>query len=176
MKKTKHLDDNQIIAALIDENGLNGLLRRHLSECPTCRGQKEQLQAGLAQFGKISRDSIPLTYRRPELIDNRARGISRNWKFAPALAFIAAAVLLAFFLTPIAVDKDKIFTRKVVYQEMLRDQKFMAEVKTLEENPLPGFYVDISGPDEAKPNAATPGPGAKNNVKPTPEKNGSRNA
>jgi hypothetical protein len=57
------------------------------------------------------------------------------------------------------VNRDRVFSKAVVYREMLQDQKFMAEVQSLEENPLPSFYRDISGPALQKPDA--PGPGAE---------------
>ncbi|MDR3555876.1 MAG: hypothetical protein P4L55_14055 [Syntrophobacteraceae bacterium] len=175
MKKISHLDDSQIIEALINEEGRDGVLRRHLSECSACRAQKEGLQASLAQFGEISRGRIPLSYRKPKFIDKNAGARVRAWRIHPALAVCAALALLVLFLTPLAIERDKLFTKAVVYREMLQDQKFMAEIRNLEENPLPGFYVDISGRGAEKPDSAAPGPGAKKDVVPAP-KSGSRNA
>ena len=175
VKKISHLDDNQIIEAVIDEEGLNGLLRRHLSECPACRAQKEMLQARLARFGEISRGKIPLGYRKPKLIEMNAGEMAKAWTIHPALAICAALAVLALFLTPIVINRDNLFTKSVVYREMLQDEKFMAEVRSLEENPLPSFSVDISGPGSNGPNIASPGHSANNDVSPAP-KHGSRNA
>jgi hypothetical protein len=175
VKKISHLDDNQIIEAVINEEGLDGMLRRHLSECSACRAQKEGLQTSLAQFGEISRGHTPLNYRKPKLTDKKAGSMVRAWRIHPALAVCAALALLVLLLSPLAIERDKLFTKEVVYREMLQDQKFMAEIRNLEENPLPGFYVDISGRGAENPDSAAPGPGAKKDVVPAP-KSGSRNA
>ena len=45
-KKIGHLDEQQIIEAVIDEKGLDAGLRRHLFECPSCHAEKEALRAG----------------------------------------------------------------------------------------------------------------------------------
>ena len=166
VKKISHLDDNQIIEAVIDESGLEGLLRRHLSECNACRAQKEELQARLARFGEISRVTIPVDFRKPRLVEKSAGAMAKAWRSHPALAVCAALTLLVLFLGPMALNRDKLFTKTVVYREMLQDEKFMSEVRSLEENPLPGFYVDISGHGSEKPETASPGPGAKNDVGP----------
>ncbi|MDR3567240.1 MAG: hypothetical protein P4L43_04355 [Syntrophobacteraceae bacterium] len=176
MKKIRHLDDNQIVEAAIDEIGLDGLLRRHLSECTACRAQKEELQAGLARFAEFSRGEIPLDFRKPKLAAEKSGGGMVNvWRIHPVLSLCAALSVLVLFLTPIVINRDKIFTKRVVYREMLQDEKFMAEVRNLEDDPLPGFYVDISGPGSHKPNVESAKPGAKNDVRPAP-KVGLRNA
>jgi hypothetical protein len=175
VKKISHLDDNQVIAAVMDENGLDGLLRRHLSECPACRAQKEELQDRLARFGEISRGEIPLSFRKPKLAEKNAGGMVNVWRLHPVLSICAALTVLALFLTPIVINRDKVFTKTVVYREMVQDEKFMAEVRDLEEDPLPGFYVDISGPGSHKPSEQSPKPGAKTDVRPAP-KGGLRNA
>ena len=37
-KKISHLDEQQIIEAVMDQSGLDEALRRHLFECSACRG------------------------------------------------------------------------------------------------------------------------------------------
>ena len=175
VKKISHLDDNQLIEAVIDEHGLDGLLRRHLSECPACRAQKEELQAGLTRFGEISRGEIPPGYKKPAFIEKNAGGMVNAWRIHPALAFCAALTVLVLFLTPIVINRDKVFTRSVVYREMLQDEKFMAEVKNLEEDPMPGLDENISGSGSQKPNIESHKPDAKNNGGPAPT-GGSQNA
>ena len=176
MKKISHLDETQIIEALIDDNGLGGLLRRHLSECPPCRARKEELQGGLARFGEIARSEIPLVYKKPKLTPEKAGGMVSAWRIHPALSICAAALtVLVLFLTPIVINSDRVFTKTVVYREMLQDEKFMAEVGNLEEDPLPGFYGDISGPGSQKPDRESAKPGAKSDARPD-RKGGSQHA
>ena len=75
MKKISHLDEKQIIEAVIDERGLDGALRRHLFECSACRAQKEALQGRLARFGQISRGETPLDFRKPRVSGKGRRRI-----------------------------------------------------------------------------------------------------
>ncbi len=156
MKETNHLDDKQIIEAVIDENGLPEMLRSHLSECRACRIRKDGLQESLARLGTISRSGIPPVFRKPRLKTGES---PKGWVVKPALVLLASLALLFLFLTPMTVNSDRVFSKAVVFREMLQDQKFMAEVQSLEENPLPSFYRDISGQAPQKPD--TPGPGAE---------------
>lgn len=161
MKKISHLDDKQIIEAVINERGLDGALRRHLFECSVCRAQKEALQAGLARFGQISRAETPENFRKPMLLESA--GVRRPvWKIRPALGLgLAFASILVLLLSPLTLQKDKLYTQDMVYREMLQDEKFMTEIEKLEENPLPRFYVDIGDPGDDERDIL--GPGAMNN-------------
>jgi hypothetical protein len=156
VKEISHLDDQQIIEAVIDESGLPGMLRSHLSECLACRARKDGLQESLARLGTLSRSDIPPVFRKPKLKEGANPS---GWAVKPAIVLLASLALLFLFLAPMTVNRDRVFSKAVVYREMLQDQKFMAEVQSLEENPLPSFYRDISGPALQKPDA--PGPGAE---------------
>ena len=148
MKKISHLDDKQIIEAVIDERGLDEALRRHLFECSDCRVRKNALQGGLERFGQISRKEARADYRKPRLIEQDARVYRPAWQIRPALGLgVAFATLLALLLSPMTIKQDKLFTQDVVYREMAQDQKFMSEIEQLEENPLPRIYVDIGDPE-----------------------------
>ena len=158
MKKISHLDEKQIIAAVIDERGLDGALRRHLFECPACRAQKEALQGRLARFGHISRGEAPLDFRKPRVWQKGAAVLRPAWKIRPAFGMgLAFALILALLLSPLTLKRDRLYTQEVVYREMLQDEKFMTEIEKLEENPLPGFYVGIGDPGDDERDIQTPG-------------------
>ena len=158
MKKISHLDEKQIIAAVIDERGLDGALRSHLLECPDCRAQKEALQGRLARFGDISRGEVPLDFRKPRVPEMSAGVLSPVWRIRPAFGMgVAFALILALLLSPLTLKRDRLYTQDVVYREMLQDEKFMTEIEKLEENPLPGFYVGIGDPGDDERDIQTPG-------------------
>lgn len=101
MKKISHLDDKQIIEAVIDERGLDEALRRHLFECSDCRVRKNALQGGLERFGQISRKEARADYRKPRLIEQDARVYRPAWQIRPALGLgVAFATLLALLFEP----------------------------------------------------------------------------
>ena len=154
MIKVSHLDDKQIVRAVIDEGGLDAELRRHLSGCSACRAQKEALAGELARFGQISRAQAPLNYRKPRIVERSTGRFAPLWRARPALGLgLVFATLLVLLLSPMAIKRDRLFTQEVVYREMVQDQKFMTEIEKLEENPLPHFYVNMEdqGEEEADP-------------------------
>jgi hypothetical protein len=181
VKNIRHLDEEQIIEAVVDEKGLDGALRRHLLQCPSCRARKEDLQGRLARFGQISREGIPADFRKPRLSRHRA-GVSKwTWELRPALGMsIAFASLLALLITPLTLNRDTtIYTLDRVFQEMRQDGEFLSEIEKLEDNPLPHIYVEISDPgddekDIQSPKSSQP-PDATRNDSMTPD-GGSRNA
>ena len=158
-KKINHLDEQQIIEAVIDERGLDAGLRRHLFECAACHAAKEALQAGLDRFGQVSREGTPEHFRKPTISELGAGVFKPVWKIRPSLGIgVAFASILALLLSPLTLNRERIYTLDAVYQEMLQDDKFMTEIETLVENPLPHFYVDIDPGDDDK---ELPNPGAR---------------
>jgi len=158
VNKVIHLDDKQIVEAVIDESGLHGELRRHLFECPDCRAQKEVLAGDLARFGQISREQAHLNYRKPRIVGQRAGWFAPVWRVRPALGLgLVFATFLALLLYPPAMKRDRLYTQEVVYNEMVQDAKFMTEIEKLEENPLPRFYVNMEDQGEQEGDAQLPG-------------------
>ena len=158
MRRISHLDEKQIIEAVTDERDLDGALRRHLFECPDCRAQKEALQGRLARFEHISRNEVPSNFRKPRVSEKSAGVLRPVWRIRPAFGMgLAFALILALLLSPLTLKRDRPYTQDVVYREMLQDEKFMTEIEKLEENPLPGFYVDIGDPGDDESDTQTPG-------------------
>jgi hypothetical protein len=146
-----HLSEEQIIGAIMDQNGLDGVIRDHLSECPVCRAKKEVLGGRLTRFGQLAREYTPLPLRRPQLASDRASA-GPTWRLRPALGMgLVAALLVAVFLSPRFFPKTKETGLDKIYKEMAQDDQFMTEIEKLENNPLPRFYVDMSDPSDDGP-------------------------
>jgi len=148
MVKISHLDERQLIEAVMDETCPDEAVRAHLTECPACRAQAEQLSGKLARFRQMTLECSPLPRKRPRLsrVESRAFGLRPGLR--PAIGIgLAAASILALLLNPLSVKHGKVPSLDKVYQEMVQDAKFMSEIEKLEENPLPRFLVDISDPD-----------------------------
>jgi hypothetical protein len=158
VEKVNHLDDKQIVEAVIDENSLAGELRRHLFECSVCSAQRGLLEGRLARFGQISRGVAPSNFRKPKIVEYGAGEFATVWKIRPALGLgMVFATLFALLLSPLAIKNDKIYTQDVVYREMIQDERFMTEIENLEENPLPRFYVNMGEPSDEEGDAQQPG-------------------
>ncbi len=154
-KMADHLDEERIIAAIVEEREIGFPERRHLAECLECRAQKEAIERELSIFGKFSREVAPASFRKPVLADPEPYSFQWKWKVRPSMGMgLVAASLLAFFLFPQFIDLHKPGKRapmETIYLEMLQDERFMAEIENLEQNPLPRFYVDISDFDQDGP-------------------------
>jgi hypothetical protein len=146
---TGHLNEDQVIEAIMDEAGLDGEIRSHLMECSACRAEKEVLESRLVRFGQLTREHTPLPLRRPRFSTDRAPSVKPAWKFRPSLGMgLALASLLAILLSPHLIRNSKDANLEKIYKEMLQDDKFMTEIEKLEDNPLPKFYVEMSDPSE----------------------------
>jgi hypothetical protein len=158
---SSHLNEEQVIEAIMDRAGLDGEIRGHLFECSACRAEKEALEGRLAHFGQLSREHTPLPLRRPRLSSDRTPFVKPAWRIRPSLGMgLALASLLAVLLSPHFFRNGKDANLANIYKEMLQDDKFMTEIEKLEENPLPRFYVEMSDPsDEEFDDTETDSPG-----------------
>src|ERR1039458_10368256 len=101
-KKINHLDEQQIIEAVINERSLDAALRRHLFECSICQTEKCALQAGLERFGQISHEGTPAHFRKPRISEQGAGVFKPVWKIRPSLGIgLAFASILVLLLSPL---------------------------------------------------------------------------
>lgn len=147
---TGHLNEEQIIEAVIDKSGLDSAVRRHLLECSACRAEKEALESRLTRFGQLSREHVPSPARWPRLFERRQTSSKATWRIRPSFGMgLVLTSFLVLLLNPYLFKPKHDAALEKVYQEMLRDEQFMSEIEQLEENPLPRFYVDIAdSPDQ----------------------------
>lgn len=159
VEKISHLDEQQIIEAMIDPGGLDAALRRHLFECSACRAQKLALEGQLARLGQMSREQTPVEYRKPEIFQHKPAGVLKwSWEISQVLPMgVVLASLLILLFTPLTLKKDMIYTLDKVYQEMRQDDEFMNEVEKLEDNPFPRSYVEAAAPSDDDGDTQSPG-------------------
>ena len=55
----KHLEENQLLMALVDERDLPQESRMHLEHCQHCTGQQEILQEALEIMGNKAAENVP---------------------------------------------------------------------------------------------------------------------
>ena len=96
-KKENHLDEDQLIRAIVDETDLSPSVRDHLSSCPLCRAGMEQIEQDLTDLGKVAERLAPAKHREVSL---PAWGPSRvnqwflNWRLSfGAIAAAASSAL-----------------------------------------------------------------------------------
>lgn len=147
-EQQNHLNEEQIIRAVIDEADLSKPLREHLLRCDFCRAEKERFETQLSRLGGMAERLAPSPMQKVTLPVQEASWISnpRTWYWRSLLGAASAAAMiiaLVWWTTPSTISpkegKDQ-WTR-----EMLKDEQLMTEIRFLEEHALPQIYFDISG-------------------------------
>jgi hypothetical protein len=143
--ESSHLTDDHLLQSVVAETELSVEMRAHLTECSHCQRAKRQIEQDLELMGQFAGRFAPRPRRRPVIDfvpENPSRLFPWRWTFSP---FIAAAAAVVIITGSIVVDQVRDQRLQAsLYEEMLEDEAFMAEISSLEENALPLFYVDIS--------------------------------
>lgn len=137
----------------------------HLEACQTCAREVQSLKEDLRAFGRMAQERAPASSATVHLpaaspgrlsspLRRRARQdpvIRRQRMFAGfALAAAAAAFMLTLLGRPYDTEPLHMAHNKPVTQQHLQagldqDAHFIAQVKQLEQNPLPSMVTDLIG-------------------------------
>jgi predicted anti-sigma-YlaC factor YlaD len=143
----KHLDEDQLIRAVVDATDLPAGVQTHLAECDHCRAGKESLEQELVNLGQMAERLAPKPQRRIVLPASKTkRSILRflDRRSLIAAAATAAAALIVFWGTNIVRDLSEHRAENRT-AEMLEAKQLMTQVNNLVDNALPNFYLEISG-------------------------------
>ncbi len=134
-----HLTEEQIITAVVDEEGLKEEQRRHLQTCPLCREERAALTSGLERLGQLAAHFTPAPQRRPAIPNREPRPLRfRGVAFATGFA---AALLVALIWGP-AFLSDSPRQMVAEFSEETAMTLFLVE-DILEESALPDDYSDL---------------------------------
>ena len=148
-EKGRHLDEEQIIRAVVDEIDLDPRLQGHLSACPLCRAEKERLEKDLERLGRMANRFTPSSRKRVSLpVEDPRRSRRWSWGWRPAFAMAVSAVVVASLLWSTMLRTTPEGRMEMLIQEMQEDERFMSEVDIFVENALSPVYLDISGAAE----------------------------
>ncbi len=141
--KDNHLNEDQFLLATVDKTELPAEAREHLSECPQCREQIENMERELTLLSRMAEDFAPQQRKRAfRYVKPRNAG---NWIWSLRTASGAAVmVVLAVTLvwwSPLSKTTPEVVTG-VTFQE---SDQLMADIDTLVDNALPPIHVYISG-------------------------------
>ena len=143
----KHLNETQIIQAVVDVADLPAAVRDHLAECSHCFGNKEKFAQELTNLGQLAEDYAPKPQRRIKLpIAETKHNFWRSfsWRNVVAATATVAAVFLIVWGTGVVRNYSKPGTQNLA-QEMLEAEQLMTEINALVDNALPSFYLELSG-------------------------------
>jgi hypothetical protein len=147
----RHLEDDQLIRALVDTSDLPEAVRRHLSACERCRSRKTDLEEELARLNRMAEESTPAALRpvRLPVRETPARGrLPGKWLTAVGLTASAAAAVLILWTAGILEPRSE-FPDDRLPGDRPSAEQLMLEVTRLVENPLPAVYLKITGETSA---------------------------
>ena len=143
----KHLNEKQLILAIVDAADLPASVQIHLAECGQCLESKQRFEQDLLNLGQMAERLAPKPQRRiviPVRETKRTFLSSLNRRSLIAAAATVAAVLIVVWGTNLVINLPGHGTKNLT-AEMLEAERLMKEVNTLGDNALPPFYLEISG-------------------------------
>ena len=141
-----HLQEAQVLLAVIDEKDLAGSDQQHLRECPVCKREVERFRDELQEFGQKARQAVPALSRPVRLPSTKPGRVNFNSGWLPFFGAAAMAGLLVFFY--FMSMKTMIPYEPAVVQNqgnMLEDETLMREISDMVEYPLSEDMYEISG-------------------------------
>ncbi len=145
--KGLHLDEDQLLRAVVDEAELPPPLQEHLSTCPQCRAAKESFEQALTRLGQMAQRCAPSPRKCVSLPVERPRGPvvwSWGWRayFGVAMT-VALMIVIVWWSAPFRTTPED--SGDMLALEMREADRVMTEISMLVENALPAVYLDICG-------------------------------
>lgn len=142
-----HLQEEQIIWAVIDVKELGEDTRHHLLACSPCQERVERFQAELQDFGRQAKEAVPPFSRTIKLPIKEPATRSQNAGWLPFIGATAMAGLVLFFYVMGGmgtVHQGKLAMNQS--QEMLlEDEALMREISEMVEYPFTDDMYEITG-------------------------------
>ena len=142
-----HLDENQLIQAVVDSNDLPAPVQAHLAACRQCLAGTQSFEQELASLGSMAERYAPKPQRPIRLPVHESKskfGTFLNWRNAVGAVATAAAVIIVFWGTTVVRNLSDYGTDGST-TELMEAKRLMTEVNMLIDNALPPLYLEISG-------------------------------
>ncbi len=143
--KDMHLNHNELIVSVVDENDLTSGNREHLFTCSICKGEKERLEKELKNFGRMAKKFAPLPRKKIILFPETSQN---SWLRRPVYAAGFAVALLMIGLwwyQPVQIPQKNMTAELSLETE--KDRQLMTEIFALEDNVLPDSCLFVSEED-----------------------------
>ena len=147
----QHLNEQQLIQAVVDANELPRSIQAHLGSCHQCRSSKVSFEEELARLGQLAERYVPQPQKQIAIPVHAARSTRwtfLNWRHAIGTAASVAVVLLVFWGATSVRNLNEFGTAGAP-AELIEAKRLMTEVNMLVDNALPPLYLELSA--EYKP-------------------------
>jgi hypothetical protein len=141
-----HLDEQRIIASLVDENDLAAQEREHLKACPICSASRHHLAAELHGLSGMAMRSTPEPRRRfalPEAEIIRDRSWAGRWYVGLSTAAACLVLVITLTVPHLFTGNQQPYGKLNLAAEMDADEMFIAATDDIEENSLPASMQEI---------------------------------
>jgi len=147
--KDKHLNEKQLLMAMVDGNDLSAEARAHLEECPQCLERVKELEQELIALGNMAERVSPRQQKRVSLDAKPRHAGSWFWNLRTAAGATVMVVLTVTLLwwSPLSRTTPDVIS-EVTFQE---PDQLMTDIDRLVDNPLPSIYMYISGESQQEP-------------------------
>ncbi|CAB1057482.1 hypothetical protein D1BOALGB6SA_2235 [Olavius sp. associated proteobacterium Delta 1] len=143
----QHLDEEQLVQAVVDVTDLPESLQTHLAECGQCLDGKNSFELEMIKLGQKAEQFAPQPQRRIILPVQKSKKPFWNlldWRNLIAAAATVTAVFILVWGTNMVRNLAEPGS-EILTAEMAEAKKLMSEVNTLVDNALPPFYLVLSG-------------------------------
>ena len=138
--KSMHLNEDQILLSLVDENDLSEDMKSHLLACIVCQEKKTALMSELQHLGEMAKDFAPLPQQKPVLLFREPRHLSLHLRILVA-GFAVVLIIACLWSLVLFTDSSKPMTARLS-TELEAHLYLMDDI--LKESALPEYYLDIA--------------------------------
>ncbi len=144
-----HLQEEQVLWAVIDEKELAGDSQQHLLDCPACKKKVEQFRDELELLGQKAHQAVPPFMRAVKLPKEKSATVSHNIGWLPFFGAAAmGACVVFFYFMGIQTMAPTQLTTLQNQEILLEDETLMLEIAEIVEVPLPEGLYAINGENE----------------------------
>jgi len=142
----EHLQDEQILWALIDETELGDDVQQHLIECHHCKGKVTRFSDDLHEFGDKARQAVPpySGFVKLPAVEPSRTVFNAGWLPFFGAAAMAGLVVFFYFMGLNTVNHLQLSPLQG-QESLLEDEILMREISELVESPLSGGIYEIIG-------------------------------
>lgn len=142
-----HLQEEQVLWAVIDEKELAGDSQKHLLDCPACKKKVEQFRDELEQLGQKARQSVPPFMRAVKLPKEESATVSHNIGWLPffGAAAMAGFAVFFYFMSMETMPPTNKLTTLQNEESLLEDKSRIREISDVVEVPFSGDMYEITG-------------------------------
>lgn len=149
-----HLNDEELLSAVIDTGDLDSKKRAHLAACPACQKRKSAVEAPFVRMGDLAaRFTPPRPAGSPSIVQRQpGRNIfGMGFRLRPMLAAAIGILLMVTWIGWQSGDRRRGGGSLDSAQlQKIDDAALMAEVEALIDGALPEAYRHIAGDPELR--------------------------